>query len=244
MLRQLGQRLGLHRAQEHRRVDAPVQAPTDRVAGGREIQRRADRGDRAQLARRLLAAFLRPAQQRVAAQRDTDRMHRPLAPLCQPRQHPADLLEVAGVVGARRPVELAGAAAEMRQRAGPAQLLGALGKGLRVVARRGALQAVEDHQQRRLRARRRVLARLQPVDVDEVAVRRGPALTRPDGGAARRMAAREQRRPDRLQLPAGQPGRRQRQRPRRSGGSGGRAQCSIEGSSPTSCAAPALPGLA
>jgi len=118
----------------------------------------------------------------------------------QARQDPADLLEIARVVGPRREVELAAAAAEMRYRIVPAARRGEGGEGLRIVAARRTLQAMEQHQQR-LRAGGRCI---EEVDVDEVPVRRGPALA-PEVRQRAVGAPRIERRPYRLQVAARQP---------------------------------------
>ena len=67
-------------------------------------------------------------------------------------------------------VELTAAAAEVRHAVGPAALLSNAAEGLRVLALAAAFEAVEQHQVA-LRTGGRDL-----IDVDEVAVRRGPAL--------------------------------------------------------------------
>jgi hypothetical protein len=76
MLRQLGERLRLHRAQEHARVDRAVEAAADRVAAGREVDRRHTAAT-ARPVRRACSPLLGPAQQRIAAERDADRGERP-----------------------------------------------------------------------------------------------------------------------------------------------------------------------
>ena len=82
------------------------------------------------------------------------------------------------------------------------------GKGFRIVAAGRPLQAVEQHQQRAwpgVRAGRR--GRIGEIDVDEIPVGGVPALA----AVHRRRpveAARIQRRPDGLQVAAGQPARR------------------------------------
>ena len=92
----------------------------------------------------------------------------------QALQHPADFLEVTGVVGARRQVQLTRAAAKVRHAVGPATLARHGGEGLRVLAGAAAFQAVEEHQV--LRRGRGIGPTLQVVDIDEVAIGRGPAF--------------------------------------------------------------------
>jgi hypothetical protein len=110
------------------------------------------------------------------------------------REHPADFLVVARVVGARREVDLARAAAKVRHREAPATACRLGRERLRVVARRRAFEAMKENQQRRCA----VVAL--PVDVDEVAVGRRPA-----GSLERRLRRRQKRGVDRLQVAAGQP---------------------------------------
>ena len=94
----------------------------------------------------------------------------------QAREHPADLLVIARVVGARPEVDLTAAAAEMRDDEGQAAFGAEVGEGFGVVAARGAFEAVEEDEKRpfdKLRAN----GRFQPIDVDEVAARTLPILT-------------------------------------------------------------------
>ena len=178
--------------------------------------------------RRGLAGFLGKAQERVAAERDADREQRPGMGGAEATEHPADLFVVAGVVGARREIDLAGTAAEMGDGEAPAPLRRLGGEGLRVVAPRRALQAVEKHEQRR-----RAGGVAEPVDIDEVAIRRRPALAA-KGRRRSVEAAAEERRPDRLQMSARQPAR------------GGEVvhQCRVEAASAISSISVAVPGLA
>ena len=148
------------------------------LAGGGQVDGRTHRGHGGGGGCGAVAGLLRPAQQRVAAQRDAHHQQRRAAALAQALQHPADLLEIARVVGARRQVHLTRAAAKVRHAVGPAALARHGGKGLRVLAGAAALQAVEEHQV--LRWRRRIGRALQVVDIDKVAVGRGPALARED----------------------------------------------------------------
>ena len=203
VLGQLGQRLGPHGVEEHAGVDLPVEAAADGVAAGRQIDRRADGRHRTGGGRCAVTGLFGPAQQRVAAQRDADRVDRRTGLQAQALQDPADLLEVARVVGARAAVELARAAAEMRHRHLPAGALRPPCKGLGVMASRRTFQAVEQHQQWRASGR----AFVQVVDVDEVVVGRGPALAAPvrRGGGGLGCVARQLGRPDRLRVAAGQP---------------------------------------
>ncbi len=200
--RPLGERLGLHRAQEMRRVEQAVEAAANGQPAGLQVQRRADRGQRGHRRASRAAGLLGPAQQRVAAQRDADRVQRPAVARAQALEQPADLGVVARVVGARRQVGLARAAAKMRHRVGPAGAARPVGEGQRIAAARGALEPVQQHQQRRA-----CIGGVEEVDVDEIAVGGGPALAPVvQGGAGVRAA--QQRRPDRLQVAAGQPRRR------------------------------------
>ena len=101
-------------------------------------------------------------------------------PRAQALQHPADLLEITRVVGARRQVQRARTAAEVRHGIGPAQPRSTVREGPRVVARRRAFEPVEQHQQRCAG-----IGRIDKVDIDEVAVRRVPAFAPVGGRAAR-----------------------------------------------------------
>ena len=121
MLAQLRERLGLHRAQEQARVDLPAEPAADRMAAREQVDRRAHRGHRARLLRGREAGLLGPAQQGVAAQRDPHRQHRPALPCRHALEDPVDLLVVTRVVGARREIHLARAAAEVRHRVAPAR---------------------------------------------------------------------------------------------------------------------------
>ena len=207
MLRQLGGGLGLHGAQEHAGVDLPVEAAPDGAPAGRQIERRANRRHGANALRCGVTRLAGPAQQRIAAQRHADRQQRAAAAGLltgvKALQQPVDLGPVARVVGTRRAVQLARAAAKVRH--GKTQPVRArpTGKRLGVVAARRAFQAVEQHQQRP--GRLIVVRRLQPIHIDKVAVGRVPALAPPGDGRAHH-APRVQRRPDGLQLAAGQPG--------------------------------------
>ena len=202
VLGQLGQCLGPHGVEEHAGVDLPVEAAADGVAAGRQIDRRADGRHRTGGGRCAVTGLFGPAQQRVAAQRDADRVDRRTGLQAQALQDPADLLEVARVVGARAAVELARAAAEMRHRHLPAGALRPAGEGLGVVALRRTFQSVEQHQQRRAGRG----AFVEVVDVDEVVVGRDPALAAPARhGAGLGCVTRQLGRPDRLRVAAGQP---------------------------------------
>ena len=61
-------------------------------------------------------------------------------------EYPVDLGKIAGMVGARRQIQLARAAPKMGYRAGPAAFTGNVGKGLGVVAGRRTLKAVKNYQ--------------------------------------------------------------------------------------------------
>ncbi len=207
----------------------PIAAPpADRSTGEHT---RPDRGHRAP---GRLASLLGPAQECVASQRDAHGHERAAVAPAHLRQDPADLLMVAGMVGTRRQVELAGAAAEMGHGKTPAAAMRPVRKCPGIVARRRTLQAMEQDQQRsqgRVDASR--CRRIEPVDVDEVAIGRRPALAPVIGGRAV-PGAREQRRPDGLRMTARQPPRRSERV----------HQCSVEADSTISCASWAVPGLA
>ncbi len=116
-------------------------------------------------------------------------------------QDPVALLGVAGVIGARKQVGFAGAAAEVHNQCAPAAIGRRLHEHARIVAARIAFQSVKQHEQRR----RRVGGfGKREVDVDEVAVGCVPALAPVADARQRHQLGRE----DRLQVPARQPGRR------------------------------------
>ncbi len=193
-------RLVLQRREEHPRVQQ-VEAAPDRVPAGDEVERRADRrggGDEA----RLLAALAEPLREHVAAERDADGVQRRRRPArVESAQHPVALLRVARVIRAEQQVRFSRAAAEVDDRRAPSAVREVAHRRARVVAARVALEAVEHRQQRRLG---RSGLGLREVDVDEVAVGRRPAFAAV-GDLRQRH---EPRRPDRLQVPAGQPARR------------------------------------
>src|SRR6185312_6878850 len=93
----------------------------------------------------------------------------------QALQNPADLLAVAGVVGAPQAIERPGTAPKMRNDAPPAALERAGGDRARIVARGAAFQPVEKREQRRCAVR----FGTGPVEVDEIPVGGLPALAPP-----------------------------------------------------------------
>jgi hypothetical protein len=140
------------------------------------------------------------AQQRVAAERNADGDDRSAMQGAKAPEQPAHLFPVARVVGARRQIELARAAAKVRHREAPAAGLRIRGEGFGVVTRRGAFESMEQNEQGG------AVVAAEPVDVDEVAIRRRPALAlepRPLAG----IAAAEEHRPDRLHMATRQPAR-------------------------------------
>ena len=180
MLLQLLQGLGHHGAQEHAGVDQAVEAAAYGPSASGQVDGRADRADGTGRGGRAVAGFLGPAQQGIATERNTGCDQGAAMCRLEARQHPADLFEIPGVIGARRQVQLARAAAEMRQGKGPAARARNAGKGPDIVALRAAFEAVEKHQQRRIVGMRSI----EPLHVDEVAVRRRPALAPELGGFA------------------------------------------------------------
>ena len=100
---------------------------------------------------RCITLLAQPFQQRIAAERYAGGVSgaaRVLRP--HPAQHPVDFTAVAGVVGARQPVEFAAAAAEMHHHALPAALHNGMHQCARVMAARAAFESVKQHQQRAL----------------------------------------------------------------------------------------------
>ena len=118
VLGQLGQRFGLHAVQEHAVVHQPVEAAANGVPTGRQVQRRTHGGHSGGHLRSGVAGFGGPAHQRVAAEGNTHHQQRAATALVLPGaetlQDPADFFKVTGMVGARREVEFAAAAPEMR----------------------------------------------------------------------------------------------------------------------------------
>ena len=115
------------------------------------------------------------------------------------------------MVGARRAVDLAAAAAKVRHHKVHSQRLRGAGKGLRVVAIGIALQAVEQHYQRPIGCGGsggrgdRGLGMGKPIQVDEVAIGRIPARAPVLQGSVLllRYRAAEQRCPNSLRVAAG-----------------------------------------
>ena len=201
------------------------------MATGCQVDGRADGRHRVGRGSGAGTGLFGPAQQRIAAQGHTRHQQRRTLLRPQPLQDPADLLEVTRVVGARRPVDLAAAAAEVRHRETPALGPGPAGECLGVMAGRGALQAVEHHQQRTGKAWRRAV--LQKVHIHEIPVGRIPAFA-PVTRCRARPPPPVERGPDGLQVPARQPRR----------GAVAVHQCSTGGALPLSCDSCAVPGLA
>jgi hypothetical protein len=229
VLRQFAQRLRLHAAQEHARVDLPVETFADGSATRREVDRRRDRTHHTRGLRRAVAGLFGPAQQGVATQRNTDGANRSGVHRAQPLQHPADLFEIPRVVGPWREIQLARATAKVRHHETPAVVTRPVREGLGVVAARRTFEAVEQHEQRR------VAVFALPIHVDEIGVGRGPAFA-PVGRRLAGETLREQRRPDRLGVAADQPTRCTVLLHR--------CQCNTEAASAISCTSRAEPGLA
>ncbi len=193
-------RLVLQRGEEHLRVQQ-VEAASDGVSPGDEVQRRADRrggGDEP----RLRAALAEPLGEHVAAERDADGVQRRGRPACaESAQHPVALLRVARVISTEQQVRFTRAAAKVNDRRAPSEVREVTHRRACVVAARVTFEAVEHRQQRRL-GRRGLW--LRDVDVDEVAIGRRPAFAAIGDFRQRH----EPRRPDRLQVSARQPARR------------------------------------
>ena len=117
-----------------------AEPPAARSSGARNGR------DRAHELRRFAARLFGPAHQRIAAEGHARRPD-DLAPLAHPRQDPADFLEVPGVVGTRRQIEFAAAAAEMRHGIVPAALARKGREGFGIVAARRSLESMEQHEQ-------------------------------------------------------------------------------------------------
>ena len=192
---QLGQRLAFQRGQKVGGIDAG-KAAIQRGARRRQVERCGNRRRRVQHFRRCGALFAQPFQQRVAAQRYAGGEQRRGVVLPQSAQDVADFGAVAGVIGARQAVRFAGTAAKMRHDAAPATLPQRGHQMQGVNTARVALQAMEQHRQRRLGGA------VEPIQVDEVAIGHFPALA-PVGD---RWSS-QRRRIEGLRMAAGQPDR-------------------------------------
>ncbi len=131
------QGLGLEGAQKKPGVDLVTHAGGDGAASSGQIERGADGRHGAHPLAGGRALLLRPAQERIAAQRHAGGVQgRARAGLGESLEYPVDLGEIAGVIGAWRAVVFARAAPEVRHGALPADL-GASGENrLCVVALR------------------------------------------------------------------------------------------------------------
>jgi hypothetical protein len=125
--------------------------------------------------RRCTARFLDPAQQCIAAEGDAGGDYRRAGAFADSAEDPAHLLEVSRVVAARRQVQFARKAAEMRH--AEVQLAGARCKaeGQGITAHRIALQTMEEHDPWSAGHGRQV------VPIDEVAIESTPAFARVSG---------------------------------------------------------------
>ena len=192
--RGLEQGLGFQSDEEARGVDAAVEATVEGVAGRGEIERRGDGGGALDQQMRRVALFTQPFQQGIAAERDAGRVNRRIGVLrFDVMQDASDVCAVTGEIGARQPVVLTRAAAEMRHHAMPATRPHVGHEVARVVAVGTAFQAMEQHHHRR--ASRAV----DPVEIQEVAIRQ----FQPFAPVGDRRDADEQAAVDGLQMPAG-----------------------------------------
>jgi hypothetical protein len=94
----------------------------------------------------------------------------------QSREDPADLFVIARVVGARRPIHLAAAAPKVRHDKAQPALTRQVGECQRIPAARGAFQAMEHHQQGRVVPCGRRNRGIEPIGIDKITIRCGPAL--------------------------------------------------------------------
>ena len=136
ILRELGHRTRFHGAQKHGRVHQSIEAATDRMATGGQVQRRAHRHHCIHGVSGHLTSFLRPTHQGVAPQRNTHRQKRAGMLAADTLQDPAHLLEISRVVGTWCSIRLSAATTKMRHRQTPTPLPGLVCPGLRVVAAR------------------------------------------------------------------------------------------------------------
>src|SRR5438477_642694 len=116
-------------------------------------------------------------------------------------EHPCHFRVIARVICARPAIELAAAAAEVRNDAAPADRTEMTHQRSRIMRRRAAFEAVEQYDQRRSTHSGR--GRVEPVEIDKVSVGRVDTFA-----AKRDVVAPHQRRIDCLEMTAGQPRRR------------------------------------
>src|SRR5574343_90937 len=187
----------LERAEEMARVNR-VEAVCQVVAAGCQVEWGANAGNAADDFAGGMSLFAGPLEQCVPAERNAGYVQRlPVIDLAQAAQDPVDFRRVTGMVGARLAVQLARAAAKMRQGQAPADLPAGLRGRNGVMAARTAFQAVKKDQQRC------ICTAIEMIDVDEVAIRRCPAFAPQGQGAGL-----DEQGPEGLGVPAGQPGRR------------------------------------
>ena len=146
----------------------------------------------------LPAHLLGPAQKRIATHGDAHGKDGPRVLLAKTRQYPADFFKVARVIGPRSEVQFAAATPKMRHGKTKFSRVREAGKVVGVRAGRRTLQAVKQEQQGGARGRS------EPVHVDEIAIRGGPAFA-PVRQSVCRLCASPQSGPEGLQMPTGQP---------------------------------------
>jgi len=150
--RGLAQGLGLEGGEKARGVDAAVEAEVQRVAGRGQVERRGDAGGAFDQRARRRALFAQPFQQRVAAEGNADGENGRVGMAgFDVAQHAVDVRAVAGEIGARQPVVLARAAAEVRHHAMPAACPHLGHEGARIGTVGAAFQSMEQHHHRGIR---------------------------------------------------------------------------------------------
>src|SRR3989475_886574 len=192
--------LGLERPQKARRVHGAVQPAVEHAGARGEVEGRRDGRRGPHLGRGAFALLTQPVQEHVAAEGDAGGPD-PEGGLAdgQGAHDPVEILGFARVVHARGQVDLSTARAEVEGHGAPAPLLRLAHEATDVVRLARALEAVKDDDEGSA-----PLARGQPVEVDEVAVRRAHALP-PELGE---LGPTEERAPEGLKVRPPEPPRR------------------------------------
>src|SRR5215471_1870332 len=165
--------LGLHGGKEIRGVQAAVEAAIEHRGAGGEIEWRRDGYRRRHRRRNPLPELAQPLEEDVAPERNAhEAQGRLRIAREQKADHELEVFRVARVVEATRAIHLPAAGAEVDDQATPAHLLEAAEQPHDIVRACRAFEAVE-HDDERCAG----LAPGQPVEIEEVAVRRLDPLT-------------------------------------------------------------------
>jgi hypothetical protein len=161
------ERFRFERPQKGVRIDL-IRALADGNAGGGQIERRRDCRCGSHDLGGVVASAPEPVQQRRSAERNAHGVERRIGldTFANRREHRADFLVIAGMIGARPPIQFAAATAKMRHDAAPADRRKVCEKRARIMRLRVSFQPVEEHDER---CRRRG-GRIEPIEVPEIAV--------------------------------------------------------------------------